>query len=237
MTAFADELEALLHGSGRCVGLEAETCGSTFSARSLRAWAFMSGVDAFFRCGFVIGDLPTLALDLAFAALVFLVLFPRSLVEGAGCGAGTPSRSIPSGELVVVTERPRSKTAMGSDWACNAGEVSGLKYALGTVNAWSMGNWLSNGVTAGDTKGVNDICRGCQSRGSHKMGSHQAIRGAHILLVLDPLVSIKQLVVLVWWLLGLRIEVPVAGLYLEALGGRGDHPGLLLGKEGDALLL
>lgn len=37
--------------------------------------------------------------------------------------------------------------------------MSGLKYALGTVNAWSMGNWLSRGVTAGDTKGVKDIWR------------------------------------------------------------------------------
>lgn len=161
--AFADEFEALLDGSTRRIGLEAEDCGSTVSARSLRAWAFISGVDpVFFRCGFVIGDLPTLALDLVFAVLFFFVFFPRSLVDGAVCEAGIPSRSIPSGELVVVTERPRSNTAMGSDWACNAGEVRGLKYALGTANAWSMGNWLSNGVTAGDTNGVKDICKSCQ---------------------------------------------------------------------------
>lgn len=76
----------------------------------------MSGVElVFFRCGFVMGDFPTLAFDLVFVVVVFLVFFPRSFVDGAGCEAGIPSRSIPSGELVVVMGRPRSKAAMGSD--------------------------------------------------------------------------------------------------------------------------
>lgn len=96
----------------------------------------MSGVEpVFLRCGFVMGDFPTLALDLVFAVPVFLAFFPRSPADGPVCGIVMPSRSMPSGELVVVAERPRSKTDMGSDWACKAGEVRGLKYAAGTVNA------------------------------------------------------------------------------------------------------
>lgn len=126
--AFVDEFEAWLEGSVRRAGIETCDGASTVSAKSLRAWAFMSGVEAvFLRCGFVMGDFPTLTFDLAFTVLVFLVFLARSPVDGAVCEDGMPSRSMHSGELVVVPERPRSKAAIGSDWACSAGEVRGLK--------------------------------------------------------------------------------------------------------------
>lgn len=119
----------------------------------------MSGVDpVFFRCGFVMGDFPTFVFDLVLAALLFLTFLARSPWFCAGAAGALPSKSIPSGELVVVPAAPRSNTAIGSDCACRAGEVSGLKYAFGTVNACSIGNWLSSGVTAGETRGVKDIC-------------------------------------------------------------------------------
>ena len=77
----------------------------------------MSGVaPVFFRCGFVMGDFPTLALALVFAGLVFLPFLAESLEIGPADGGGLPSKSIPSGELVVVAvDRPRSNMAMGSD--------------------------------------------------------------------------------------------------------------------------
>lgn len=42
---------------------------------------------------------------------------------------------------------------------------------------------------------------------------------------------------LLWCVLGLRIVLPVASLYLQALRGRRHHSSLLLRKEGDLLLL
>lgn len=112
---------------------------SADSASSLKR-AFIRGVDpVFFRCGFVIGDLPTLVFALAFAALFFLAFLATSPALPAEFADVFASRSMPSGELVVVPARPRSNMAIGSGCACNAGEVSGLKYALGTVNGCSMG--------------------------------------------------------------------------------------------------
>lgn len=151
----ADELEALLLGSVRRACFDRGCWSSADSASSLKR-AFMRGVDpVFFRCGFVMGDLPTLAFALVFAVLVFLAFLATSPAFAAGVFA---SRSMPSGELVVVLARLRSNIAIGSGWACNAGEVSGLKYAFGTENGCSMGKWLSKGVTAGETSGVKDIC-------------------------------------------------------------------------------
>lgn len=104
------------------------------------------------------GDFPTLAFALAFAVLLFRTFLAISAGFGAGAVGAFASRSMPSGELVVVAVMPRSNIAIGSDWAWSAGEVSGLKYAFGTAKGWSTGNWLSKGVTAGETSGVKDIC-------------------------------------------------------------------------------
>lgn len=182
MIPAADEFEALLLGSTRCDCFALGSCGSIVSAKSLKACAFMSGVDpVFFRCGFVMGDFPTLVLDLVFATLVFLAFLTRSPVPIANVWVGFVSKSISSGELVVVMGSPRSKTAIGSDWACNAGEVKGLKYVLGTANCCSIGNWLSKGVTAGDTNGVKDICKRVledrNSKNVEKAGFHPRLVG------------------------------------------------------------
>lgn len=73
----------LLLGSCRRVCFGAGGCVSTVSASSLKACAFMRGVEpVFFRCGFVMGDFPTLVLALAFAAVLFLVFFAVSTVLG-----------------------------------------------------------------------------------------------------------------------------------------------------------
>jgi hypothetical protein len=116
-----DEFEANPLGSICRVFFEGRACGSAglsaCSVSSLNVWAFMSGVaPVFLRCGFVMGDLPTLALALVFAGLVFLPFFAMSLATGPDDGGGLASKSIPSGELVVVAvDRPRSNMAMGSD--------------------------------------------------------------------------------------------------------------------------
>lgn len=116
-----DELEAnplvsicrvFFEGRG-CVSAGLSAC----SVSSLKVWAFMSGVaPVFFRCGFVMGDFPTLALALVFAAVVFRPFFAKSFGTGPVDGGAPASKSIPSGELVVVAvDRPRSNMAMGSD--------------------------------------------------------------------------------------------------------------------------
>lgn len=117
-----DEFDANPLGSLCRVFFEGRACGSAglsaCSVRSLNVWAFMSGVaPVFFLCGFVMGDFPTLALALVFAALVFLPFFAKSLETGPVDGGGWASKSIPSGELVVVpaADRPRSNMAIGSD--------------------------------------------------------------------------------------------------------------------------
>lgn len=117
-----DEFEATPLGSVCRVFFEGRACGSAglsaCSVSSLKVWAFMSGVaPVFFRCGFVMGDFPTLVLARVFAALVFLPFFAKSLETGPVDGGGLASKSIPSGELVVVpvVDRPRSNMAMGSD--------------------------------------------------------------------------------------------------------------------------
>lgn len=76
----------------------------------------MRGVDpVFFRSGFVMGDFPTLALTLVLTALLFLTFLARSLSLGPATTDGFPSRSMPSGELEVVADAPRSKMAIESD--------------------------------------------------------------------------------------------------------------------------
>lgn len=239
-----DEFDANPLGSVCRVFFEGRACGSAglsaCSVSSLKVWAFMSGVaPVFFRCGFVMGDFPTLALFLVFAALVFLPFFAKSPETGPDEGGWLASKSIPSGELVVVAvaDRPRSNMAMGSDWACSAGEVSGLKYALGTVKAWSMGNWLSRGVTAGDTKGVNDIWR-LVSRAHKKKRVDDT--DVLLLLLLHPLEAFEHILVLVLlsgpvWLSS--VELMIASLDLQALRSGRDHATVLLGKKCGLLLL
>ena len=118
------------------------------------------------------GDFPTLALFRVFAAALFFGFLTVSPELGAGFGGTLVSDSSLSGELEVVADIPMSNRIIESDWACSAGEVRGLKYALGTAKCWSMGNWLSSGVTAGETSGVKDICRVCQ-QGSRRL-MHEA---------------------------------------------------------------
>lgn len=84
------------------------------------------------------GDFPTLAFPLLFDALPLRSFLVRSTTLcgcACDCGGGTASRSMSSGELVLVAIVVRSSIVIGSDCACRAGEVSGLKYALGTANA------------------------------------------------------------------------------------------------------
>lgn len=69
----------------------------------------------FFRCGFVMGDFPTLALTRVFAAALFLGFFARSPGLGAGAGIRLASDSIPSGELVDVADIPISNITIESD--------------------------------------------------------------------------------------------------------------------------
>lgn len=117
----ADEFDALPLGSCRrvCFGSGARGCGSTVSASSLKACAFMRGVDpVFLRCGFVMGDFPTFVLALPLAAVLFLVFFAAPAVPAVldGGNAGMfASKSMPSGELVEVAESPRSNITIGSD--------------------------------------------------------------------------------------------------------------------------
>jgi hypothetical protein len=64
---------------------------------------------------------------LAFAAC-FRIFFAKS--PGVEFDIGGPfdeSRSISTGELVVTAPRSWSNMVRGSDWACRAGEVKGLK--------------------------------------------------------------------------------------------------------------
>lgn len=115
-----DELEAMLPSSGSWELVVASVRGSirlsAVSASSLRAWAFKSGVEpVFFRCGFVMGDFPTLALARVFAAALFLGFFARSPELEMGAEFGLTSESIPSGELVAVADIPMSNINIESD--------------------------------------------------------------------------------------------------------------------------
>lgn len=96
-----------------------------------------------------------------FAFLGRVVLLLRTFLERSPgfVGAGGDSISMSTGEFVAWVERLPSNEASGSFCACNAGDVKGLKYAPGTVYWLSTGKCESRGVTAGDTRGVNDICR------------------------------------------------------------------------------
>jgi hypothetical protein len=64
---------------------------------------------------------------LAFAAFlrIFLARSPGVVLDMGG--AADESSSISRGELVVTTLCSWSNMARGSDWACRAGEVRGLK--------------------------------------------------------------------------------------------------------------
>lgn len=234
----ADEFEALLLGSSRLACFFAgrgSGSGSVVSASSLKACAFIRGVDpVFFRSGFVMGDFPTLALTLVFTALLFLTFLARSLSLGAAAEDDFPSRSMPSGELEAVADAPRSKMAIESDWACSAGEVRGLKYEFGTVNAWSTGNWLSSGVTAGETRGVKDICK---ERQQYVVRLAPTRAGITDILFFHPLEAFVHLLVLLRGLVGMGVVLMTPGLYLQALRGGRDHATLLLREEGGLLLL
>lgn len=110
----ADELEALLLGSVRRACFARGCWGPADSVSSVNR-AFKSGVDpVFLRCGFVMGDFPTLGLALTLAALVFLDFLAVSAALVGGAEGGFPSRSMPSGELVPAPARPLSNMAMGS---------------------------------------------------------------------------------------------------------------------------
>jgi hypothetical protein len=61
------------------------------------------------------------------------------------------------GEFVEVLLGRWSYACEGSFCAWSAGDVRGLKYAPGTVKEVSTGKLGSNGVTAGETRGVNAI--------------------------------------------------------------------------------
>lgn len=77
----------------------------------------MRGVEAvFLRCGFVMGDFPTLVFTRLFAALDFLDFLAKSPTAGVDAAGGLASRSMPSGELVVVPAlSARSSIVIGSD--------------------------------------------------------------------------------------------------------------------------
>jgi hypothetical protein len=116
-----DEDEVGKAGNGSCCC----SC-SAASTNSLRTCSLRTGVVVCFRrCGFVIGDCrtPGLALFVAF----FLGFFTLSAEFVIGPDPTEVPPSILTGELVVTVPCLCSKEAMLSFWACNAGEVSGLK--------------------------------------------------------------------------------------------------------------
>lgn len=92
-------------------------------------------------------------------------------------------------------------------------------------------------MTAGDTKGVNDIWRLVSRAQKEKRSSDTYVL---LLLLLHPLETLEHILMLMLLsgLVWLRsVELMIASLYLKALRSGRDHAALLLGKKGGLLLL
>lgn len=97
-----------------------------------------------------------------------------------------------------------------------------------------MGKWLSRGVTAGDTRGVKDIC----VRLAFRLDGPPGRQVTDVLLLLHSSVAVEHVLVLLRGVIWLSVVVLTSpGLNVDTLGSGWHHAIVLLSEEGDLLLL